>query len=79
MKNFYEEIFDKMNNILKATDYVALEKITKSLISAKAIKAYFTLLNNFSRSLSVPTILVPIIFEFSDLDFAFLRSTRYKI
>ena len=36
MKNFYEEIFDKMNNILKATDYVALEKITKSLISANS-------------------------------------------
>jgi len=34
MKNFYRDIFLEINNILKETDYVALEKISKSLIAA---------------------------------------------
>ncbi len=34
MKNFYKDIFLEINNILKETDYVGLEKITKSLINA---------------------------------------------
>ena len=33
MKNFYKEIFDEINNILNQTDFVSLEKISKSLIS----------------------------------------------
>ena len=33
MKNFYKNIFKEINNILNQTDYAALEKITKLLIS----------------------------------------------
>ena len=35
MQNFYKNIFDEINSLLKQTDYFALEKITKSLIFAK--------------------------------------------
>ena len=34
MKYFYKDIFNSINNILKLTDFDALEKITKSLILA---------------------------------------------
>ena len=34
MINFYKEVFDEINNILNQTDFVSLEKISKSLISA---------------------------------------------
>ena len=33
MKNFYKNIFKEINDILNQTDYVALDKITKLLIS----------------------------------------------
>jgi D-sedoheptulose 7-phosphate isomerase len=36
MKKFYKEIFDQINDLLKVTDYDALEKITKSLILANS-------------------------------------------
>lgn len=36
MKKFYKEIFDQINDLLKVTDYNALEKITKSLILANS-------------------------------------------
>ena len=35
MQNFYKNVFNKINSLLKQTDYIALEKITKSLIFAK--------------------------------------------
>ena len=34
MKNFYVKIFNEINSLLNKTDFVALEKISKSLISA---------------------------------------------
>ena len=34
MKNFYVKIFNEINSLLDKTDFIALEKISKSLISA---------------------------------------------
>lgn len=34
MQNFYQKIYYKINDLLNQTDYIALEKISRSLISA---------------------------------------------
>lgn len=46
MQNFYKNIFDEINNLLKKTDYISLEKITTSLMSTKKKNRKVIILGN---------------------------------